>query len=160
VTTPRQTTCHAWYFEKCPDASKNPNLNIVLVIMLTIGSGVVLLSLVLLVLFIRRIIRQNKARRDMKEYYQPSRAMCDFCQDGLATHFCKQCKLSLCDHCKESEDLHPPGVNHILQPIEFNVQEDQQPLRQEDVYTSFAGLLPRSGHNSYRSYGSMPSQGD
>jgi hypothetical protein len=162
VTTPKGTTCKAWYFDKCPDPNKNPNLPVILVIMLTVGSGVVILSIVLLVLFIRRLMRQNRARKDMKEYYQPSRAVCDFCQDGLATIICKQCKLNLCDHCMNSDDLHPAGVNHSFEAIEYTVQDDltedqhqHQPLRQEDAYTSFAGLLSNKGsHNSYQSFGS------
>lgn len=154
-TTPRGTTCKAWFHQKCPDPNKNPHFPLILVIMLTIGCGVVLLSVVLLVLFIRRMMRQNRARKDMREYYQPSRAVCDFCQDGLATVICKQCKLNLCDHCKHSEDLHPVGTNHTFEPIEYTVQDDNsiQPLRQEDAYTSFAGLLSKSSHGSYQSFG-------
>lgn len=154
ATMPRGTTCKSWHFETCPDPNKNPNLPIILVIMLTVGCGVVLLSVILLVLFIRRMVRQNRARKDMKEYYQPSRAVCDFCQDGLATVICKQCKLNLCDHCMHSDDLHPVGVNHTFDPIEYTVQDDnqQQPLRQEDAYTSFAGLISKS--SSQKSYGS------
>jgi hypothetical protein len=155
ATSPRGTTCKGWHFQTCPDPNKNPNLPVILVIMLTIGSGVVILSVVLLILFIRRMHRQNRARKDMNEYYQPSRAVCDFCQDGLATVICKQCKLNLCDHCKDSDDLHPSGVNHTFEPIELSLQDDSetQPLRQEDAYTSFAGLLSKGSHSSYQSFG-------
>lgn len=154
VTTPRGTTCKAWYYSTCPDPNKNPNLPIILVIMLTVGCGVVLLSIILLILFIRRIIRQQRARRDMNEYYKaPTRAVCDFCQDGLATVICKQCKLYLCDYCKTSEDLHPAGVHHTLEPLEYSIQDDDpQQLSHDNAYTSFAGLLSKS--SSMRSYGS------
>lgn len=157
-TTPKGTTCRSWHFDTCPDNTKKPGLSIVLVIMLTLGCGVVLLTLVLLVLFCRRIMRQNRARRDMNEYYQPSRAVCDFCQDVLATVVCVECKLNLCDYCVLSDDLHPRGTNHTYEPIEHDVQGEnpaQQPLRQEDAYTSFAGLLSKSSSTrSYDSYGS------
>lgn len=156
-TTPKGTTCHSWHYDSCPIPGKGPPLSIVLVIMLTLGCGVVLLSLVLLVLFCRRIMRQNRARRDMNEYYQPSRAVCDFCQDVLATVFCKECKLHLCDYCVLSDDLHPRGTNHTFEPIEHDIQDENaaQPLRKEDAYTSFAGLLSKSSSTrSYDSYGS------
>lgn len=128
--------------------------------MLTVGCGVVILSIILLALFIRRILRQNRARRDMNEYYQPTHAVCDFCQDVLATVICKECKLNLCDYCVLSDDLHPRGTNHTFEPIIHDVQGDQpenpaQPLRKEEAYTSFAGMISKnSSGRSYASYGS------
>lgn len=158
ATTPKGTTCRSWHYDSCPNPAKNSSLSIVLVIMLTLGTGVVFLAIVLLILFCRRIMRQNRARRDMNEYYQPSRAVCDFCQDVLATVFCKECKLNLCDYCVLSDDLHPRGTKHTYEPIEHDVQGEEaavQPLRKEDAYTSFAGLLSKSSSTrSYDSYGS------
>lgn len=160
ATAPRGTTCSSWHFNSCPNPNKNSNLSILLAVMLTIGSGVVILSVVLLVLFIRRIMRQNRARRDMNEYYQQTRTVCDFCQDVLATVICKECKLNLCEYCVLSEDLHPRGTNHTFEAIEYNVQDEgqlgpSQPLRKEEAYTSFAGMISKnSSGRSYTSYGS------
>lgn len=157
ATEPRGTTCSAWHFSSCPSQRTFPTLSIVLVIMLTIGTGVVVLAVVLLILFIMRMRTQNKARKHFNQYFErPKNNICDFCQDGLATVFCKQCKLNLCGHCKQSEDLHPPGTNHTLQELVFDVQTDPnaetQPLRQGDAYTSFAGMIMKKD-SSFKGYG-------
>ena len=158
-TQPKGSKCAVWHFSSCPNSNSAPSFPIGFVILLTIGFGVVMVAIILLFLFVRRIIRQKQAQHDIFEYYQPSKSICDFCQDGIATEYCKNCKLKLCSHCSVIEDLHPPGTNHTLKPLQLDSEKEKKakpPLDRENAYTSFASLLQsKNGAGSMGPYGSV-----
>lgn len=134
---PTNETCSEWNYQSCPK-KKTGTSPLVMGIVISIGSGVVVMSIILLFLLIRRLYWQRKARQ-AAIYFNP-KLTCQWCQDGVAAVECNDCKLKLCAHCCESEEVHPPNIKHriteLALPESINHSSDFEDPSKEDEYTS------------------------
>lgn len=135
---PNNEPCTEWDHKTC--TKKTPGTNpVVMGIIISIGSGFVIMSIVLLVLLVRRLYWQRRARQAAIF----SKITCQWCQDGIAVVECLDCKLKLCSHCCEAKEVHPEGVKHVIVELSTSVQNINSDRydSEEDKYTSFASLL-------------------
>lgn len=107
--------------------------SIILGLAVTIGGGLVLATISVLVLWLQRLLRQRNADREYLRYLAQTRQQsCSVCGDMLATMECSSCGIMLCRSCADqSPRCRGRSAEHTFVSVE------QQSGQQEDHYRSF-----------------------
>jgi hypothetical protein len=142
-----------WNYGTCPTTGDTSG-GVILGIVLTIGGFLAILSLVLLVILLRRLFIQRRAREAIAKHYrrQLQRQTCQLCRDGVAISKCITCKMRLCQHClqiqshegHEIQQLDLTSVNAALEDSPSSSPQDIEKkslIRPEDNYTTFAAII-------------------
>lgn len=140
---PINETCDNWKYMSCPSKS-NGMSPLILGIIISIGCAFVLLSFILLGMLIRRLYWHKKAR-EAEIYFNYSKITCQYCKDGVANIHCYDCKLNLCSHCCESEELHPISVKHRIDELSLDIESIER--MSGGKYQSLASLLQNRSYN-------------
>lgn len=120
----------SWHFTRCPVPQRPVTFSVqevVLGLTFTIGAGLVVGTVGVFVVFVRRRYRQQHA--DQEYARRAAVRSCTVCGDMLAASNCSVCDKLFCRQCAPDSVRCKRGASHRLVPV---VAQDQN-----DHYTSF-----------------------
>ncbi len=151
---PDSSSCPNWFFETCYAPAVIVDFtgtSVVFGLTATIGGGLMLACVSVLIFFLRRLCLRWRAARQFDAYLATHRHSCAVCEDMVASLCCLTCEKVLCAACGEESWCGKRGARqrHVTTAVEEKKTSAVTVggARSDEHYESFARLRPARNLN-------------